>query len=479
MQEVLALDAMEQAALIAGGALSAEELMAATLRRIEALNGTVNAVVSLRDSHALMAEARAADNALRKGAGKGWMHGLPLAVKDLQDVAGLPTTKGSPLLAGQMAARDSLLLARMRAAGAIIIGKTNTPEFGLGSHTFNPVFGATGNAWDPARSAGGSSGGAAVALALGMVAVADGSDMMGSLRNPAGWNHVYGMRPSWGRVPDGPGNDSYLHPLATDGPMARSPRDLAALLEVQAGPHPAMPFGLPPEGFVERIAAPVAGRRIGWLGDWGGAFAMESGVTETCEAALERWPMAGVRVDACAPPMDAGALWWAWCVMRSFAVAGKLGAFYDDPATRAKLKPAAVWEVELGREVTPEELREASLIRSRWYATAAELFDRYDALALPTAQVWPFDKTAVHPDAIGGRAMDSYHRWMEVVVPASLIGLPAISLPAGFGAGGVPMGVQIIGRHGADAALLQLAHAWHPMRPGADMLPPLLAGLHS
>lgn len=475
MQEVLALDALEQAALIAGGELSAEELMAATLARIEALNGTVNAIVSLRDASALMAEARAADNALRKGEGKGWMHGLPLAVKDLQDVAGLPTTKGSPLLAGQKAGADSLLVARMRAAGAIVIGKTNTPEFGLGSHTFNPVFGATGNAWDPSRSAGGSSGGAAVALALGMVSVADGSDMMGSLRNPAGWNHVYGMRPSWGRVPDGPGEESFLHPLATDGPMARSPRDLAALLEVQAGPHPAMPFCLRSESYLDRLAAPVAGRRIGWLRDWGGAYPMEAGVLDTCEAALARWPLAGVRVEGCAPPMEARSLWWAWCVLRAFAVAGKLGAFYDDEALRAKLKPAAIWEIELGRTVTAEDLREASAIRSRWYAEAAALFRRFDALALPTAQVWPFDKRAVHPESIGGREMDSYHRWMEVVVPASLIGLPAISLPAGLSPEGLPMGVQIIGPHGGDAALLQLAQAWHPMRPDAGRVSPLLA----
>ncbi len=477
MQEVLAGDALEQAALIAGGRISAEALMQATLERIGALNPRVNAIVSLRPAEDLLAEARAADAALQAGGRKGWMHGLPLAIKDLEDAAGLPTSKGSPLLAGQVAAADSLMVARMRAAGAIIIGKTNTPEFGLGSHTFNPVHGATGNAWDPARSAGGSSGGAAVALALGMLPVADGSDMMGSLRNPAGWNHVYGMRPSWGRVPDGPGEESFLHPLSTNGPMARSPRDLAALLEVQSGPHPAMPYGLPKERFLNRIATPVAGRRIAWLGDWGGAYPMDPGILDTCAAAMELWPQTGVRVDAVAPPFDPALLWRSWCVLRGFAVAGRLGPLYDAPEKRAQLKPAAIWEVESGRSYSTEDIRAAGLIRSHWYARAAELLSDYDAFALPSAQLWPFDRGVVHPQAIGARATDTYHRWMEVVVPASLIGLPAISLPAGFGAQGLPIGVQIVGRHGDDAGLLQLAQAWHPMRPAADAVPALLQPL--
>ncbi|HPD93521.1 MAG TPA: amidase family protein, partial [Pararhodobacter sp.] len=198
MDDLLDKGALEQAAALESRAVSAEELMRATLARIERRNPRVNAIVSLRDADTLLAEARAADAAPRRG----WLHGLPLAVKDLANVNGLRTTMGSPITAHQIARKDDLFVARMRAAGALFIGKTNTPEFGLGSHTFNPVHGATGNAYDPGRSAGGSSGGAAVALACRMVALADGSDMMGSLRNPAGWNNVYGFRPSWGRVPD-------------------------------------------------------------------------------------------------------------------------------------------------------------------------------------------------------------------------------------------------------------------------------------
>jgi len=470
---ILASNALEQAALLVRREISCEELMRATLERIAQVNGPVNAIVSLRDEGALMDEARAADAAPRRG----WMHGLPVAIKDLANAAGLPTSMGSPLFAGQVAVADDLMVARMRAAGAIIIGKTNTPEFGLGSHTFNPVHGATGNAYDPARSAGGSSGGAAVALACGMVAVADGSDMMGSLRNPAGWNNVYGMRPSWGRVPDAAEGETFLHPLSTSGPMARSPRDLAALLEVQAGPAPGRPFCLPREGFVERLQADVSGRRIGWLGDWGGAYPMEAGVIALCETALAGFSALGVTVEAVPPPCPATDLWRAWLDLRAFANANRLAPLYDDPVKRAQLKPAAIWEIETGRKLSIEAVQAASLIRSHWYARAAEMFEHFDALVLPTAQVWPFDIGLVHPEVIDGRTMDTYHRWMEVVIPASLIGLPALAVPAGFGTAGLPMGLQLIGRHGDDLGMLQLAEAWHQATNWPGRRPPPMPGV--
>ena len=470
MGAFLNLDAIEQRAALDSGRVSVEELMRATLARIAQENPRVNALVSLREAEPLLAEARAADAV--PVADRGALHGLPIAIKDLAHVAGLPTSMGSPILAGQVAPKDDLMVARMRAAGAIFIGKSNTPEFGLGSHTFNPVHGATGNAYDPAFSAGGSSGGAAVALACRMVALADGSDMMGSLRNPAGWNNVYGMRPSWGRVPDAAEGETFLHSLSTSGPMARSPRDLALLLQVQAGPVPARPFGLPAETFTGRLTASVNGRRVAWLGDWGGAYAMEAGVLSTCEAALAGFADLGIRVEALAPPFAAADLWRSWLELRVFANASRLGPLYQNPAWRRQLKPAAIWEVENGLALTLEAVQAASLIRSRWYATAAQLFETYDALILPTAQVWPFPVGQVHPQIIAGRAMDTYHRWMEVVIPASLIGLPAVSVPAGFGAGGLPMGLQVIGRHGDDLGVLQLAEAWHQATHWPTRRPP-------
>lgn len=472
MTDILARSALEQAAAIERGEISAEELMRATLAQIARLNGKANAIVSQRADDALLAEARDADAALRAGQRKGWLHGLPVAIKDLADAEGLPTSKGSPVLAGQVATQDSLYVARMKAAGAIVIGKTNTPEFGLGSNTFNPVFGATPNAYDEGRTCGGSSGGAAVALAMRMLPVADGSDMMGSLRNPAGWNNIYGMRPSWGRVPERPEGDMYLHPLSTNGPMARNPRDLAALLEVQSGPDPRVPFGLPKDGFLAGIDAPVRGRRIAWPGDWGGAFPFDPGILDLCETALRGFADLGVEVEAIDPPFAPEALWQSWMDLRAFANASRLAPLYDDPRHRPQLKATALWEIEQGRNLTLAAVEAGSLIRSQWYARAAELLQYYDVIALPSAQVWPFPLDQEYPTEIAGRAMDTYHRWMEVMIPASLIGLPAISVPVGFGENGLPMGLQLIGAHGADAAVLQLAEAWHQATDWPNRRPP-------
>ena len=446
--------ALALSAQLARREVSAVELMQSTLTRIAAINPQVNAIVSLRHPGVLLAEAAAADQAPRKG----WLHGIPMAIKDLADVAGLPTTQGSPAFAGSVAASDDLMVQRLRAAGAIIIGKTNTPEFGLGSHTFNPVFGPTRNAFDPTRSAGGSSGGAAVALATGMLCVADGSDMMGSLRNPAGWNNVYGFRPTWGRVPGEPEGDAFLHQLSTNGPMARNPADIAALLDTMAGPDPRQPLALPYEAMLPQIDANVSGRRIGWLGDWGGAYPMEAGILDTCATALDRFGALGCSVTAINPPFPAELLWHSWTTLRSWAVAGSLGPLLDQGLA---LKPEALWEIEQGRSLTATAIHQASLIRSDWFRCTAELFKNYDALILPSAQVWPFPIDWRWPQTIAGQTMDTYHRWMEVVVPVSLIGLPCLCVPAGFGANKLPIGLQLIAARGADAGVLQLGQAWH------------------
>ncbi len=467
MDDLLNLSALEQSKMLEIKEISAVELMQQTLARIDAVNPAVNAIVSMPDAEQLIDAARAADLAPRMG----WMHGLPIAVKDLANVAGFPTSMGSTIMAGQVASKDDLMVSRLRASGAIFIGKTNTPEFGLGSHTFNRVHGATRNAFNHNVSAGGSSGGAAVALACRMVALADGSDMMGSLRNPAGWNNVYGLRPSWGRVTDAPEGDTFLHPLATNGPMARCPRDLAALLEVQSAPEPKRPFTLPKTAFLSHIDADVRGRRIAWLGDWGGAYPMESGVLDTCKAALRAFDTLGVQVEQLDAPFDAARLWQAWLDLRAFANANRLGPLYANPKTRTQLKATAIWEIETGQNLTLDTVQSASLVRSQWYAKAATLFETFDALVLPSAQVWPFAIDTEYPTHIEGHKMDTYHRWMEVVVPASIAGLPAISIPAGFGPNGHPMGLQLIARHGDDLGLLQLAQAWHFATDWATYLP--------
>lgn len=441
---------------LGAGRMSCAELMQATLDRIAAVNGTVNAIVALRQRDDLLAAARAADSVAL--AERGPLHGLPVAVKDLVNVRGIVTSHGSPIFREAVAGADDLVAARMRTAGAIPIGKTNVPEFGLGSHTFNPVYGATANPYAPARSCGGSSGGAAVALATGMVTLADGSDMMGSLRNPAAWNNVYGFRPSWGRVPSEPVGDTFLHQLATLGPMARSPADIAILLDVMSGPDPRQPHGMVCEPVAPLAGVDMKGKRIGWLGDWGGAFAMEEGIPEQSEAALRVMQDLGAQVEPVAPPFDASAIWQSWTDLRSWAVAASLAPLM---VRQADLKDSAVWEIERGMALTAIQVHRASEIRSGWFRRAAALFDDYDALVLPSAQVWPFDLALPWPTEIAGRGMDTYHRWMEVMVPVSLIGLPCLALPAGFGAAGLPAGIQLFGRRGSDAALLALGEAYH------------------
>ncbi len=279
--------------------VSCQEVMQATLARIARLNPQSNAIINLQEPELLMAQAKERDAQLARGESKGWMHGMPQAMKDLANVQGLRTTLGSPLMKNFVATEDGLLATRMKAAGAIVIGKTNTPEFGLGSHTFNEVFGPTRNAWDPSKSAGGSSGGAAVALAQRLLPVADGSDFMGSLRNPAGWNHVFGMRPSQGRVPMWPAQDTFIAQLGTEGPMARHVSDMAMLLSTQAGAHPQCPLSLTedPGVFAGSLDSDPKGLRLGWLGDLRGYLPMEEGILDLCQSALTSFSDMGCQVD--------------------------------------------------------------------------------------------------------------------------------------------------------------------------------------
>ncbi|MEO6300423.1 MAG: amidase [Paracoccaceae bacterium] len=449
---------------------SPSEVMADHLDRIAEMNPAINAVISLRDRDDLMAEARVADNAPSQG----WLHGLPLAVKDLCATKGLRTTWGSPLFADFIPERDDLLAARMRAAGAIFIGKTNTPEWGHGSHSFNPVHGVTRNPYDRTRSAGGSSGGAAAALAARMTPVADGSDMMGSLRNPAAFCNVYGFRPTWGLVPGDAEGDTFLATLATEGPMARTIEDVARLLQVQAGPNPEVPFDRLAEPFADLLHTDLTGKRIGWLGDWGGAYQVEPGILDLCETGLQVFSDQGAIVEPLAAPFPAEQLWHAWTTLRAMLNSNGMRALYDDRAKRAQLKPETVWEIEQGLTLSAEAVYNASLIRSRYYAHMARLFRRYDAIALPSAQVWPFPVEWRWPQAINGHHMDTYHRWMEVVIPVSLIGLPALSIPVGFGVNGLPMGMQLVGPVGADARILAMGQSYHLATDWPGKRPPKL-----
>ncbi len=472
--ELCRLGAGDLAALIGERKVSAREAMTAYLDHIERTNPAYNAIVSLRPRDALLAEADAADATVARGDALGPLHGIPQAIKDLAATKGLRTTLGSPLFADQVPEADALIVERVRAAGAIVIGKTNVPEFGLGSNTYNPVFGITRNAYDVTRSAGGSSGGAAVALALRMLPVADGSDFAGSLRNPAAWNNVFGFRPSQGRVPQAPADDLFFGQMGTEGPMARGVADLARLLSVQAGYDPRAPLSLgnPERRYEDRLReGNVAGTRIAWLGDHGGHLPMEPGILELCQGALKLFEGLGCAVEPALPRFDLERLWRAFVVLRHFAIGGRLWEFYDEPAKRALMKPEAQFEVEGFLHLTARQVHGAALVRSAWYAAIMALFARFDFLALPAAQVFPFPAATHWPPRIGNKDMDSYHRWMEVVIGMTMTGCPVISVPVGFGANGLSMGMQLVGRPRKDAAVLQLAQAYEDVCPWVKMAP--------
>jgi len=461
-QDITQYGAQELSRAIHTKQVSCREVMLATLVQVERLNPHSNAIVSLVDSDTLLAQADARDAQLARGESMGWMHGMPQAIKDLAHVQGLRTTLGSPLMKDLVASEDGLMASRIKASGAIVIGKTNTPEFGLGSHTFNEVFGPTRNAWNPGKSAGGSSGGAAVALAQRMLPVADGSDFMGSLRNPAGWNHVFGLRPSQGRVPMSPAQDVFTAQLTTEGPMARHVADLGLLLSTQAGAHPSSPLSLTgdPTVFAGALDSDPQGQRIGWLGNLQGYLPIEDGILEVCQSALQSFSGMGCTVDEARLGMPPEQIWQAWLVWRQALVAPRIAPFLINPANRALIKAEALWEHDQSLNLTGSQLMAASASRTRFYQSMLSLLETFDVLAIPVAQVWPFDVTMRWPQSVAGQSMDTYHRWMEVVIYATFAGLPSISVPAGFGANGLPMGLALIGKPQGEMDLLKLAHAY-------------------
>ncbi len=459
---ITALDACALSRAIHAKQLSCREVMQAYLARIAELNPRYNAIVSLQDGDQLLRQADERDAQLARGESLGWMHGMPQAIKDLCNTAGIATTLGSPLMRDFVPRQDGLLVLRMKAAGCIVIGKTNTPEFGLGSHTFNEVFGWTRNAFEPTRSAGGSSGGAAVALALRLLPVADGSDFMGSLRNPAGWNNVFGLRPSQGRVPMWPAQDAWVTQLGTEGPMGRSVQDVARLLAVQAGFDARAPLSIARGVDFTRSLDGLDGKRIriGWLADLSGYLPMEPGILEVCQQGLRRLENLGCAVETAQLGTPPEAVWQAWLVWRRALVAARIAPFLSNPKNRALIKPEALWEHDQAASLSGAEFLSASVQRTAFYQHMLSLFEKHDFLALPVAQVWPFDATQRWPKQINGVAMDTYHRWMEVVIYATFAGLPCISVPVGFDGRGLPMGMQLIGKPQGDFELLQLAHAY-------------------
>jgi amidase len=473
------LDGLELSRTLHRRDASCRDVMQAYLGRIARLNPRVNAIVGMRPEAELLAEADRCDAELARGESRGWMHGFPHAVKDLETTAGVATTWGSTIFKDNIPSADGLLTSRLKGAGAIIIGKTNVPEWGFGSQTYNPVYGVTRNPYDLQRTCGGSSGGAAVALALRLLPVADGSDMGGSLRNPAGWCNVYGFRPSQGRVPKWPSEEVFFAQLPTEGPMARNLPDLTALLATLAGPDPHQPLSLPHDpgiapGQLSRKS--WRGTRIGWLGDFGGHLPMEAGVLDVCGDALKALVGIGCEVEATPLGFDAESIWQSFNVLRSLPITARFDPYRNDPSKWSQLKPEAQWEYEQGTKLTGPQVQRAVMARSAWFQHVLKLFERFDYLALPSAQCFPFDLSQHWPAELAGRKMDTYHRWMEVMAPVTLAGVPAISVPAGFDTRGLPIGLQLFGPPRNDMAVLQLAHAYDDATGWVRRYPPAEPG---
>ncbi|TDD64199.1 amidase [Actinomadura rubrisoli] len=465
--EIHFVPARELARRIRARELSAREVLHAHLDRIERTNPQVNAIVTLVAERATQ-QARAADERLASGAEVGPLHGLPVAHKDTHATAGIRTTSGSPIFADHVPAADDLVIERMRAAGVITLGKTNVPEFAAGSHTFNPVFGLTRNPYDLSRSAGGSSGGAAAALACGMHPLADGSDMGGSLRNPASFCNVVGFRPSPGRVPSWPVPAGWAT-MGVQGPMARDVADVALLLSVLAGPDPRSPIALetPGAAFAVPLDRDPAGLRVAWSPDLGGAVPVDPAVTGALEPAAKVFADLGCTVEEDCPDLSGADE--VFRTLRAWHWDLALGPLLD--GRRADLKPSLAENIEAGRRLTATDVGRAEALHTALFHRVRTFFERYDALLLPVSQVPPFDAAMEYPDEVAGVPMPDYLEWMRSCYLISATGCPALSVPAGFTPDGLPVGLQIVGPHRADLAVLRLGHAFqqatshHTRRP--------------
>jgi amidase len=408
--------------------------------------------VSLRPEAAL-AEADAADRRAASGAPVGPLHGLPIAIKDLEDTAGIRTTYGCTAFADHVPDADSLLVGRLRAAGAIIVGKTNTPEFGAGSHTFNEVFGATRNPWSPDRSAGGSSGGAGAALAAGMLPIADGSDLGGSIRNPASFNNVVGLRPTPGLVPDR--GDDVWDPGSVVGPMARTVGDLALMLTAIAGPDPASPLSHgDPAAFSGELAGTIAGLRVAWCPDVGG-LPIEPAVASVIARAREQLVDLGAVVEDVA--LDLAGADLAFETFRALGFVRTLGAQLAE--LRDVAKDTVRWNVERGLELDGETVARATAARTAVFNAVADMLCRFDVIAAPAAQVVPFAIEVEYPTSVAGVEMPHYVGWMRACSRLTVSAHPIAAVPAGFTDDGLPVGLQLVGRHRGDRRLLEHAAA--------------------
>lgn len=458
--------AVELRTLLGRREVSAREVLDAHLRRIEDVNPAVNALVTLAPELA-MERAQAADDAAARGGELGVLHGLPVGHKDLAETKGIRTTLGSPIFADWVPDRDALIVERQIAAGAVTVGKTNTPEFGAGSNTFNPVFGVTGNPYDLERTCGGSSGGAAVALATRMLPLCDGSDLGGSLRNPAAFCNIVGFRPSAGRVPSSTSGAAWS-PMATDGPMARTVADVALFLQAIAGPDDRAPASISegPEVFAGSLEVDLRGVRVAWAPDLGG-LPIDPAIRAAMAGIPDILSDLGCVVEEACP--DFGNAREIFQSQRAWLFEMNSGPLLD--RYRDQMKETVIWNIEQGRQATMASHVNASRMQADLFRRVTAFMQDYEFIACPVTQVPPFPHSQEYITEIDGVEMETYIDWMRVCSDITCTTLPAISVPAAFTPEGLPVGLQLVGRHRADRRVLELAHGWEQATRLVDRLP--------
>jgi amidase len=468
--EICFLRARDLAGMLREKRVSAREVMQAHLKQIARVNPKVNAIVTVVPEEQLMTQALAADEAIAKGNWLGPLHGLPVGVKDLHITKGIRTTHGSPLHKDDIPNQDCLVVEREKKAGAIIVGKTNVPEWGFGSQTFNPVFGATLNPYDVSKTCGGSTGGGAVALACGMVPLADGSDMGGSLRNPPNFCNVVGIRPSPGRVPNPPTTLGWFT-FSVDGPVARNVTDCAFFLSVLAGFDRRSPISIDQPG--NQFANSLAGRdlkgvRVAMFKDLG--LPWEPAVRDAVKAQRKVFESLGCIVEEAEPDFrDANECFLMW---RHWSVELAFGDILE--ANADKLNEYVHWHVQEGRKLTGPQLARAEAKRTELYQHMRQFMEKYEFFVLPVNQVLPFDVKSHYPTEIAGVKMESYMAWMKSSYYISTVGNPAISVPCAFSESGLPIGIQIVGRHHDDWGVLQMAYAFEQATNIGKRRPPIV-----
>lgn len=470
MNDICFMTARELAARIAERQLSAREVMEAHLDQIARVDPLVNAIPTRIPREEALRLADEADAHVQRGEALGVLHGLPIAHKDLEETEGIRTTFGSPIFADHIPERDTLLVQRLKAAGALTIGKTNVPEFGAGSHTFNPVFGHTHNPYDLSKSAGGSSGGAGAALACGMLPIADGSDLGGSLRNPGNFNNVVGFRVSPGRVPNWPSQSAWF-PLSVKGPMARTVGDVALLLSAMAGPDARAPISLdtPGEVFRAPLERDLRGVRVAYSRDLGG-LPVDPLVSAVLDGQLETFRALGCEVEEATPDLsDAEEIFQTMRAWNMATGSDELLRLHRD-----KLKDTVIWNIEQGRTLSALDVGRAELLRTALYQRLREFMETYEYLLCPVNQVPPFDGVLTYPTEINGVALENYIAWMRSAYYITVTGLPAISVPCGFTPEGLPVGIQIVGRWHADFSVLQIANAFEQATEVWKRRPPVV-----